>query len=138
MFGVIVCTHSNLAAGLRDAVEMIMQKQEAFQVVGFQEGDNLEELSKELGALVRKNQDAGLRTIVAVDLFGATPFNASAIALAEEDAQVLTGVNLPMLLELFSRREDSDGSDLEEIAEEIAQMGKAGIKAVKMREMFHK
>ena len=138
MFGVIVCTHSNLAAGLRDAVEMIMQKQEAFQVVGFQEGDNLEELSKELGALVRKNQGAGLRTIVAVDLFGATPFNASAIALAEEDAQVLTGVNLPMLLELFSRREDSDGSDLEEIADEIAQMGKAGIKAVKMREMFHK
>ena len=137
MFGVIVCTHSNLAAGLRDAVEMIMQKQEAFEVVGFQEGDNLEALSETLGAAVRKNQEEGLRTIVAVDLFGATPFNAAAIALAAEDAQVLTGANLPMLLELFSRRADSDGSDLEEIADDVAQMGKMGIKAVKMREMFH-
>ena len=59
----IVCTHSNLAAGLRDAVEMIMQKQEAFQVVGFQEGDNLEELSKELGQETTETIEDAIDTI---------------------------------------------------------------------------
>ena len=69
-----------------------------------------------------------------MDLFGATPFNASAAALATFDTSVITGVNLPMLLQLVMEREFCE--DYDEFLASVAEGAKDNIKVIKMREMF--
>lgn len=62
-----------------------------------------------------------------VDLFGGSPFNAaSMIALEKEDMEVITGVNMPMLLEVFASRDIS--SSLSELLEIAKNGGKNAIK----------
>lgn len=134
MLGIIVCTHSNFAAGLRDAVTMIAGEQENFDVVGFQEGEDMLALGGRVKALADKYAGAGDRYVVCVDLFGATPFNASAAALAEFDTSIVTGVNLPMLLQLAMERDFYE--DYDEFLENVLSGAKDNMKVVRMREMF--
>ena len=54
MIGVIVCTHSTLAQGLKNAVEMIAGPQENFDAVCFMNGDDPEDLKEKLGELVKR------------------------------------------------------------------------------------
>lgn len=134
MLGIIVCTHSNFAAGLRDAVTMIAGEQENFDVVGFQEGEDMLALGGRVKALADKYASAGDRYVVCVDLLGATPFNASAAALAEFDTSIVTGVNLPMLLQLAMERDFYE--DYDEFLENVLSGAKDNMKVVRMREMF--
>ena len=57
MIGVIVCTHSTLAQGLKNAVEMIAGPQENFDAVCFMNGDDPEDLKEKIGELVKKSQE---------------------------------------------------------------------------------
>lgn len=134
MVGIIVCTHSNFAAGIKDAVEMIAGPQENFEVIGFMPGEDLMELSEKLKAAALPYEAKKEKYLFLVDMFGATPFNASAAALAAFDTSVITGVNMPALMELIFARESESSYD--ELVNKVAAEAKEGIKAVKMKEMF--
>ncbi len=134
MLGIVVCTHSHMAQGLRDAVEMIAGEQQDFDVVGFMPGDDMLQLSEQLKALARHYEQKGQRYVFVVDLFGATPFNASAYALAEFDTSIITGANLPLLLELVGNR--ASLQNYEEYLEDALKTAKLGTKIVGMRQMF--
>ncbi len=134
MLGIVVCTHSNFAAGIHDAVEMITGEQENFDVVCFQEGEDMLALSERVKEVTEKYETSGQKYVVCVDLFGATPFNASAAALAAFDTSVITGVNLPMLLQLVMEREFCE--DYDEFLANVAESARDNVKVVKMKEMF--
>lgn len=112
MIGVIVCTHSTLAQGLKNAVEMIAGPQENFDAVCFMNGDDPEDLKEKLGELVKKYNDNNIPCCLVADLFAATPFNTALALSMENDLEVLTGANLPLLLELLMSREMWDDEDL--------------------------
>ncbi len=134
MLGIVVCTHSNFAEGIRNSVEMIVGEQENFDVVCFQEGEDMLALSERIKAITDKYENTGEKYVVCVDLFGATPFNASAAALAAFDTSVITGVNLPILLQLVTEREFCE--DYDEFLESAMTSAKDNMKIVKMKEMF--
>lgn len=134
MLGIVVCTHSNFAEGIRNAVEMIVGEQENFDVVCFQEGEDMLVLSDRIKEVVKKYEETGEKYVICADLFGATPFNASAAALAAFDTSVMTGVNLPMLLQLVTEREFCE--DYDEFLESALESARDNMKVVKMKEMF--
>ena len=62
--------------------------------------------------LVKKYNDNNIPCCLVADLFAATPFNTALALSMENDLEVLTGANLPLLLELLMSREMWDGEDL--------------------------
>ncbi len=123
MVGMLIVTHGRLGEGLLDAMQMIAGPQERVEVISLKEGDSIDELKDKILNAV-KTLDDGSGVLVFVDMFGASPSNAAAYLL-NENVEVITGVNLPMLLEIVSFRESSS---LQELA---ANAMTAGVESVK-------
>ena len=128
MIGVLLATHGEFAAGILDGAELIMGKQENCQIVALRHGDSIEAFSTSiLSAIKALNQGAGV--IVFTDLYAGSPYNEAALnhkKLIEVEYRLVSGVNLPMLLEAFNQR--LLGSSLEETLVQSLQSGSQGIK----------
>ena len=125
MVGFVIVTHGKMAEGMLDAVRMITGIHDGLGAVGLNEEDDVEGLIDRISACLQSlDHDQGI--LLFVDLFGASPFNASARLALRSDApaEVVTGVNLPMLVELVMQREDLT---LNELAEMALEVGPAGI-----------
>ncbi|SUY45626.1 PTS system, mannose/fructose/sorbose family, IIA component [Clostridium putrefaciens] len=125
MVGVIIGSHGRLSEEILRTSEMIFGKQENIQTVTFETGEGSEDLVRKYEvALGKLNKVEGI--LFLVDLFGGSPFNvATSIAINEENMDILTGVNLPMLLEVCGMRESLT---LDEIVFNAEESGKLGIK----------
>ncbi|MEE2757394.1 MAG: hypothetical protein VYA30_12135 [Myxococcota bacterium] len=121
MIGVVICTHSNLAPALLDAATMIVGTFENSASVTVQTGDSGEKIVDELTEAI-KVVERGSGTIVLCDMFGGTPSNVS-LSLLSQDIEVVTGVNLPMLLKLFTCRD----KPLSDVAKLIQSHGRDNI-----------
>ena len=132
MLSIVVCTHSDFAQGIRNALEMIVGEQENFDVVCFREGEDMLELSERIKAVTDKYEKAGEKYVVCADLFGATPFNASAAALVKR-GQEEAGRH-PLLLQLATEREFCE--DYDEFLESALSGAKDNMKVVRMKDMF--
>ena len=82
------------------------------------------ELAREEIAQAIARVDSGSGVIVLTDMFGGTPSNLAITFLAEGRVELITGVNLPMLLKLAGTREVAD---LRELARRIREDGRTGI-----------
>jgi len=130
MIGVLVVTHGKLAQGFQDSVGLIMGEQPQFDTVGLFEGNDFNDFKKSIYDKV-VSLDSGEGVAVLVDLFGASPYNATAgniSKLKEEghEIRLITGVNLPMLIESLSQRTSSQ--DLNGFYKTALTSGKEGIK----------
>ncbi|MBO0453721.1 PTS sugar transporter subunit IIA [Candidatus Enterococcus murrayae] len=104
MSNVLVMTHGEFATGIKKSAEMIIGEQENFETLVFTPEMSLDALVSALKQKLRKF-DNDHPTLVFVDLFGGSPSNAVALLLAEGyDVQAISGVNLPMLLEVLTGR----------------------------------
>src|SRR3954451_15302057 len=99
MIGVIVVTHGQLATELLNAAETIVGELPGFAAVsiGWHEdaSDAREEIEQALG---RVQQGQGV--LILTDMFGGTPSNLAMSFLGQNNVEVITGVNLPMLIKL--------------------------------------
>ena len=121
MIGLVLVSHGKLAEGLIDAMQMITGEQKAVRAIGLLETEDVEGLMDKILQAVNE-VDSGEGVLIMVDLFGASPFNASArLALTFPDRllEVVTGVNLAMLVELVVQRE---GMSLNEAVELVLQV----------------
>jgi PTS system mannose-specific IIA component len=130
MVGIVAITHGEMASGLKDATHLIMGPQENFEVVSLYEGMDLKEFTFNVLNKITEVNDEGV--VVFVDMFGATPFNTVAKIknqLDELDTKVclITGVNLPMILETLTMRESKDFKTL---SEDIVSSGKESIELI--------
>ena len=102
MCNVLLCTHSTLAQGFRDAAMMIARSAPSLEILCFEDGCSLDTLLCKMQMKTERFRQAGETYCVVTDMFGASPFNAAMQVCAEDQAFVITGVNLGLLLELLS------------------------------------
>ncbi|MTI94545.1 MAG: PTS sugar transporter subunit IIA [Firmicutes bacterium] len=123
MLGVLIISHGDLAAGLLNAAEMIMGAQEQVRAEGLQPEMSPESFGETLRAAV-KELDSGDGVLVLADLFGGSPANTAAYLLHEEfNVDVVTGVSLPMLLEVLTARMGKDLADVADLCATAAGQG---------------
>jgi mannose PTS system EIIA component len=104
LVGVVVVTHGQLATELVNAAEMIVGELSGFVAVSIGWHDDVETAREAIAAAIsRVSRPAGV--IVLTDMFGGTPANLGLPFLAEQQVEVITGVNLPMLLKLAGLRQ---------------------------------
>ncbi|EMG26968.1 mannose/fructose/sorbose PTS transporter subunit IIA [Listeria fleischmannii] len=126
--GIIIGTHGESARELLKSTEMIIGKQENVEYITFVPGENTDTLITKYNEKL-DSIDTSQGVIFMVDLFGGSPYNASSrIALPQENMDVVTGVNIPMLLETFSMRANASIADLVNIA---IHAGSEGVKSLK-------
>ena len=128
MVGFVIATHGKLASGFLDAVKLIIGEQENIGEIGLFEGNDVSELGLKLEKLIRKEDD-GDGVIVFTDLFAASPYNQAALCanrIKDVKIQLITGVNLPMIIEAINAR--MMGQDIEQITDAAFETAKVGIK----------
>jgi PTS system mannose-specific IIA component len=123
VIGVVVVTHGQLATELVNAAETIVGDLPRFAAVSIGWHDTVELAREEIAQAVAR-VDAGNGVIVLTDMFGGTPSNLAITFLADGRIEVVTGVNLPMLLKLAGTREVTH---LRELARRIREDGRNAI-----------
>lgn len=123
MIGVLITTHGNLGNELIRAAELIKGSLKGVVHVSVDQTKGVEDLKKEISSAIKK-LDQGQGVLVLTDLFGGTPSNISLSFLKEGKVEVVTGVNLPMLMKLSEVRE---GLNLKDFAHYIKDYGKKNI-----------
>jgi PTS system mannose-specific IIA component len=123
MIGVVVVTHGQLATELVNSAETIVGDLPGFAAVSIGWHEDAEGARHEIEqAVARVSKDAGV--LILTDMFGGTPSNLAMSFLAQGKVEVITGVNLPMLIKLASL---ADQADLTAAAREIREQGRNAI-----------
>ena len=107
MIGVVVVTHGQLAIELVNAAEMIVGDLPQFTAVSIGWHDDVNDARGEIEqAIERVRGEAGV--LVLTDMFGGTPSNLGMTFLEKDRIEVITGVNLPMLIKLAQLPQSQD------------------------------
>lgn len=106
MVGVLIITHGNLGYELIQAAELIKGRIDGVLAISVDPTKGVEELKKEITSSIKK-VNKGKGVLILTDLFGGTPSNLSLSFLKEGKLEVVSGVNLPMLLKLPDIREQN-------------------------------
>ena len=123
MIGVVVVTHGQLANELVNAAEMIVGDLPQFAAVSIGWHDEVNDAREDIAqAIARVQGDAGV--LILTDMFGGTPSNLGLTFLEANRVEVITGVNLPMLIKLASLR---GSQDLQAAAREMREHGRNAI-----------
>lgn len=116
MVGLVVCTHGKFSEELVKASEMIFGKQEDVKSITFEPGESTDGLVEKYRKAIEQlgEKDA---ILFIVDLFGGSPYNAASRIVADnENMDIIAGVNLPMLLEIYMPRTFLSLHDLVDVA----------------------
>lgn len=122
MTGLILVTHAGLAGALIQSAEMIVGTIDCCEKVEVGTDDIPDEIMSRVVAAVEKCSENG--AIIMTDLFGGTPSNMSMSFLKDGQIEVITGVNLPMVVEFCSKR---NRLGVAELAAEIQKCGRESI-----------
>lgn len=124
MYEIIVATHGKLSEGFRDTIDMVMGERKGVYFIEFSQNDEVENIREKFINTINsiKNEN---EILILTDLFGGTPCN-TAIKIALESKlkiRILSGVNLPMLIEAVLNQDNI----LDEVIESILSSSKQGI-----------
>ena len=122
MIGLVLVTHAGVAAELLSAAEMIVGKLELVQAVGIAPETAAATVMAEIKEAVARVSTDG--AIIMTDMFGGTPSNMSLSFLKDGEVEVLTGVNLPMLIRFT---QDRSRLGVVELALKLRDSGREGI-----------
>jgi mannose/fructose/sorbose-specific phosphotransferase system IIA component len=104
---VILVGHGDYAAGVRQAAEMILGPQPAVATVSLPPNGSTEALADEVAAAIER-LGGGSGALVLADVFGGSPANAAGrLVLRDPAVHLVTGLNLPMVLEVLTSQETS-------------------------------
>lgn len=128
MISIIIGSHGKLSEELLNTVEMICGKQSNVDTVSLMPGEGIDDILEKYQAAM-KNLDISKGLIFLVDVFAGSPFNAATkIVYKEGNMDIVTGVNIPMLLETIMVR---DNMELNELVESLKNSGSQGISSFK-------
>lgn len=123
MIGLLIISHCELGRELLNAAELIVGRLDAADTVAITEFTENEEALKTISEKL-KALDHGQGVLIFTDMFGGTPSNLSLSFLKEKKVEVLTGVNLPMVVAVA---QDRDHLTLSELGEKAEKAGKRSI-----------
>jgi PTS system mannose-specific IIA component len=120
--GVIV-SHGQVANELLAAAETIIGHVKHITAVSIGWHDDVEAASNEVERAVSRVSEGG-GVLLLTDMFGGTPTNIASMFLKAGEVEVVTGVNLPMVIKLASQ---PGGETLDEVARQVSDQGRQGI-----------
>ena len=123
MIGLVLVTHGRLAVEFRAALEHVVGQQNQIETITIGPDDDVEQRRRDIIEAV-KSADSGDGVVILTDMFGGTPSNLGMTFLEKDRVEVITGVNLPMLIKLASLRRSSD---LLAVAKEMRDHGRGAI-----------
>jgi PTS system mannose-specific IIA component len=123
MVGVVLVTHPNLGDEFIRSAELICGKLPNLGTVSIDTRKGVEELRRGIAEAI-KRVDVGEGVLILTDMFGGTPSNMSLAFLSEGRVEVLTGLNLPMLIKISNCRQ---GRTLKELAKMVKEAGQKNI-----------
>ena len=123
MIGLLIVTHRDLGREFLNAAEFIVGRVEAAETVSVIQTTDNEQVLKTIETKIAE-LDQGRGVLILTDMFGGTPSNLSLSFLKNERVEVLTGVNLPMIIAIAQNRPHMN---LEELAEKAQEAGKMSI-----------
>ena len=123
MVGALVVSHGHLAQELVAAAEMIVGDISQIQAVSIGWHDDVNEAHKEIEKRIAE-VDTGSGVLILTDMFGGTPSNIAFAFHEEEKVDVVTGVNLPMIIRLAGQKE---GETLKLLATAARDLGRSSI-----------
>jgi len=121
--GIVIVTHYRLGEEFLQALRLIVPEAPEFRAVSIDPSQSVEEMRDDI-SIALGAADRGDGVLVLTDMFGGTPSNISLSFLDEHQVEVVTGVNLPMLIKLATMAEPDS---LEELAAFIKQYGRRNI-----------
>ena len=122
MIGIILVTHGDFGSGLLQAAQTMVGDGGNCCAIGVDVSKPMQDIIDQLKKKV-KEMDTGSGVVVLTDMFGGTPTNISLSLLNHGQIEVITGVNLPMLLKALANKDQ----ELGDLAQEIKAAGKQGI-----------
>jgi len=124
MIGILISTHGDLGDQFIKTARMIgLNSEEHLTAISIDPADSPEKLVDRVQRAIKKT-DAGRGLLILTDLFGGTPTNIALSFLQPGKVEVVTGLNLPMLIKAINARE---GNDLTTLAKLAAEAGKENI-----------
>ena len=124
MIGIVVVTHSNLGDAFIEAAEFILgERSESLISVSININENADKLREMVDRGIKEvDQNEGV--LILTDMFGGTPSNLSYSFLEEGHVEVISGINLPVLIKAVSMRKSME---LSQLAEKVADYGRKSI-----------
>lgn len=121
--GGIIVSHGQVANELVAAAEAVVGDLGHIVAVSIGWHDDVEMAQDEIRRAI-DNVSSGNGVLLLTDMFGGTPTNIAAMFLKENEVEIVTGVNLPMVIKLASNNSDMT---LHELAKEVEEQGKQAI-----------
>ena len=122
--GGVIVSHGQVANELLAAAETIVGPLRHITAVSIGWHDDVEVAKDEIARAI-KQVSTGSGVLILTDMFGGTPTNISAMFLKEGEVEIVTGVNLPMVVKVAS--DNNEGLSLAELAREVEEQGKQSI-----------
>lgn len=115
MVNLVMVTHGDLAVALKETAEMLVGEQEHISMFGLHLGDSVDALRMQVSEELEHLSGQG-EVLVLTDMMFGSPFNISCSLMSKFDFEHLTGINLPVLLEILSSRDGLTAKELVEVA----------------------
>lgn len=128
---VIVVSHGSYARGLVDTVQMIAGEQEDLEAFGLEPEDSVETLKEKIRQSIERTPQ-GEEILILTDIFYGSPFNTVISLMPEYDLYHITGINLPLMMEVIMGR--YTGKHAEEICKELLKAAPDTVRDV--RELY--
>jgi len=123
MIGGIIVSHGKLAEELLNALTIILGEALNIEPISIGWYDDVEDSKKKISQSLRKvDQKNGI--VIFTDMFGGTPSNLSFSFLKDNQVEIITGVNLPMLIKFVSLQRSNN---LKDVAKKVVDQGKKNI-----------
>ncbi len=121
--GGVVVSHGQVANELLAAAETVVGNLSHITAVSIGWHDDVELAKDEIQRAIKK-VSSGNGVLLLTDMFGGTPTNISAMFIKENEVEIVTGVNLPMVIKLASQNKEIS---LTEMAKDVEEQGKQSI-----------
>lgn len=129
MIGIILTGHGKISSGIKSSVDLVMGSVDKLEYYDFTQDITPEVLESKISEGIDKLNEDGV--LILTDIAGGTPFKlASVLSLNKANVKVVSGMNLPMVLEVISEREYSD---IEKIYDFSIEVGKSEIQGFEVK-----
>jgi len=124
MVGIVIAAHGDLARELLETTRFIVGEVENIVALTIDPSEHVDRLKSSIARAVQQ-VDQGRGVLILTDMFGGTPSNIALTFLEKGKVDIVTGVNLPMLIRLTQCR--ANGEDLEKVTEQVVTYGRKSI-----------
>lgn len=125
---IVLVSHGSFSKGLYETMEMVLGPQENLAYVGLYPEQGVDILKENIEKELKKASE-GEEILILTDLFYGSPFNAVVQLMNQYDVYHMTGINVPLLMEILIMR--SNGKNAEEICDEAMKLAGSTVQDVR-------